>query len=311
MREEVELAAQIAIIGDVHEQWNEKDNAFFNSSAYDLLLFVGDLTSIVSVRRTPAIARRIGRLRKPALMIAGNHDVHNRVQLLAEVLNNARLAALTGWRHAAFHRWLRDWIAPVQMGGYSSHFFRAGDVAFDVVLARPCSMGGARSAERRGGRVGGRYSGASNGDLNFVPMLRDVYGVHDVAASAERLRLCVDRARSGRIIFLAHNGPTGLGGAPDDLWGRDFGRNIGGDWGDADLRQAIDYARAQGKQVEVVVAGHMHLHTKQGQERPWLRRLDGVPYVNAARVPRVRKAGRHHVRLALNGVGVEVEERFV
>jgi hypothetical protein len=55
----------------------------------------------------------------------------------------------------------------------------------------------------------------------------------------------------------------------------------------------------------------MHLRTKQGEERPWHKRMDGTYYVNAARVPRVRPAGRHHVRIILNGAEVTIEERFV
>ena len=298
--------AQIAVIGDVHEQWSRADTRYFNESDYDLLLFVGDLTSVLSLRRTPSLARRLAGVRKPGLMIAGNHDVHNVVQLVAEVLDHERLMWWSGARHAAFQRTLQELIAPVELGGYSTHFYRFGDVAFDVVVGRPCSMGSS-----------GRENGAGAPDgfgkrLNFARMLRDVYGVSDMVQSAERLKQCVDQARSDRILFLAHNGPTGLGGAPDDLWGRDFGQEIGGDWGDADLRAAIDYAREQGKQVEVVMAGHMHLRTKQRQERPWWRKVDGVMYVNAARVPRVRRAGRHHVRIVLNRVGVqEVGERFV
>jgi uncharacterized protein (TIGR04168 family) len=209
-----------------------------------------------------------------------------------------------GSRHAHFHRRLQQWIAPVQLAGYSTHAYQFGDVRFDVVVGRPCSMGS-----------GDANNVAANGDfrkrLNFPRMLHEVYGVSDLAQSAQRLKQCVDEAQTGRIIFLAHNGPTGLGAAPDDLWGRDFGRDASGDWGDEDLRAAIDYAQDQGKQVDLVVAGHMHLLTKQGDERPWLQRVDGVTYVNAARVPRVRRAGRHHVRVEVNGTSVSVEERFV
>lgn len=296
--------AQIAIIGDVHEQWGAADNAYFNSSDYDLLLFVGDLTSIASLRRTPSIATRLSRLRKQALLIAGNHDVHKLVQLVAEVLDHERLMWWSGARHAAFHERLQQWIAPVTLCGYSTHFFRFGDIAFDVVAARPCSMGSSASNNGTGGE-GFRKR------LNFARMLRDVYGVHSLAQSAALLKACVDRATSQRILFLAHNGPTGLGSQPDDLWGRDFGEEAGGDWGDEDLRVAIDYAQAQGKRVEVVAAGHMHLHTKQGEERPWLREKDGVKYINAARVPRVRRAGRHHVRVTLHEEGAEAEEIFI
>lgn len=298
--------ARIAVIGDVHEHWNGKDTFFFNRSEYDLLLFVGDLTSILSLKRTPSIARRLAELRKRALMIAGNHDVHNLIQLAAEVFDSRRLMWLSGARHAAFHERLARWIAPVEMGGYSSHFFRFGNVAFDVIVARPCSMGsGLAGSVKENGTPRFRKR------LNFARMLGDVYGVDSLEASAQRLKACVDRARSERLVFLAHNGPTGLGDAPDDLWGRDFGEPVGGDWGDEDLRVVIDYALEKGKKVEAVVAGHMHLRTKQGDERPWLKHRDGVAYVNAARVPRVRPVGRHHVSIVLNGEAVEIEERFV
>ena len=304
--------ARIAVIGDVHEQWNAADNAYFNDSDYDLLLFVGDLTSIVSMKRTPSIARRLSGLRKQALMIAGNHDIHNVIQMLAEVMDNEPLMWLSGARHAAFHRRLGEWIAPVQMGGYSSHFFQFAGAAFDLVVARPCSMGSGPAGPAANGQNGAEHSGNRyRKRLNFARMLRDVYGVDSMANSAQRLKQCVDQTRTDRLLFLAHNGPTGLGAAPDDLWGRDFGQDIGGDWGDEDLREAIDYAEAQGKRVEAVVAGHMHLLTKQGDERPWRRCVDGVYYVNAARVPRVRPAGRHHVRIVLDREGVEVGERFV
>ncbi len=303
--------ARIAVIGDVHDHWNAKDSAYFNRSDYDLLLFVGDLTSILSLKRTPTIARRLAEVRKRALMIAGNHEVHNLVQLAAEVFDNQRLMWLSGARHAAFYERLAQWIAPVELGGFSSHFFRFGDVAFDVIVARPCSMG---SGLGPGVRENGQNSSGNRGfrkRLNFGRLLRDVYGVDSLATSAQRLKACVDGARSERLIFLAHNGPTGLGDEPDDLWGRDFGEPVGGDWGDEDLRVAIDYALEKGKKVEAVVAGHMHLRTKQGEERPWLKHMDGVSYVNAARVPRVRRAGRHHVSIGLDGEGVEVKERFM
>lgn len=303
--------ARIAVIGDVHEQWNAKDNAFFNRSDYDLLLFVGDLTSILSLNRTPSIATRLAALRKQALMIAGNHDVHNLIQLAAEVFDNERLMWLSGARHAAFHERLARWIAPVEMGGYSNHFYRVGDVAFDVIAARPCSMGSGLGPDARKSRSNGDGNAQFRKRLNFARMLSDVYGVDSLETSAQRLKACVDGAHSERLIFLAHNGPTGLGDAADDLWGRDFGDPVGDDWGDEDLRVAIDYALQKGKRVEAVIGGHMHLRTKQKNERPWLKYMDGVAYVNAARVPRVRRHGRHHVLISLDGREAEVEERFV
>ena len=60
--------------------------------------------------------------------------------------------------------------------------------------------------------------------------------------SAERLKELVDECPAERIIFFAHNGPTGLGEDRSDIWGCDF-RPAGGDFGDPDLRIAIDHAR--------------------------------------------------------------------
>jgi uncharacterized protein (TIGR04168 family) len=90
------------------------------------------------------------------------------------------------------------------------------------------------------------------------------------------------------VLFLAHNGPSGLGGQAQDLWGRDFDPD-GGDWGDADLRGAIEHARGRGLRVLAVLAGHMHwaLRGRPGVQRRWQLQERGTLYVNAARVPRV------------------------
>jgi uncharacterized protein (TIGR04168 family) len=115
-------------------------------------------------------------------------------------------------------------------------------------------------------------------------------------------------------VFLSHNGPVGLGDAPHDMWGCDF-KPGGGDWGDPDLTAAVEYAIACGKRVLAVVAGHMHLRTKHGHERPWCARRDDTLYVNAARVPRIiardREVHRHHVELIIDRDGVTANEVFV
>ena len=117
------------------------------------------------------------------------------------------------------------------------------------------------------------------------------------------------------IIFLSHNGPAGLGAARDDIWGCDF-RPSGGDFGDPDLRAVIDYARAQGKTVHAVMAGHMHHRLKRGGERRcWQTTGDGVLYINAARVPRIRRRAeqqpRHHVALTLDEHGARAQVLWI
>jgi uncharacterized protein (TIGR04168 family) len=98
------------------------------------------------------------------------------------------------------------------------------------------------------------------------------------------------------------------------MWGCDF-KPDGGDWGDPDLAAALDYATASGKQVLAVIAGHMHLRTKLGSERPWRVERRGIMYINAARVPRITATDsdvhRHHVELIIDGGRVTANEVFV
>ncbi|MGH8459189.1 MAG: hypothetical protein ACRESV_07555, partial [Nevskiales bacterium] len=104
--------------------------------------------------------------------------------------------------------------------------------------------------------------------------------------------------------------------ARDDIWGCDF-RPEGGDFGDPDLRAAVEYAIALGKTVHAVIAGHMHHRLKGGggERRYWQIRQDGILYINAARVPRIRRRvpgqPRHHVALTLDEHGVRAEAVWV
>jgi uncharacterized protein (TIGR04168 family) len=144
--------------------------------------------------------------------------------------------------------------------------------------------------------------------------LRSRFDVGSVDESARRLKGMIDRCEADTLLFFSHNGPTGLGNRRSDIWGCDF-RAQGGDFGDQDLRDAIDYAKASGKHVLAVVGGHMHHAVKGGGRRPWLVERDGTVYLNAARVPRIfQKEGQtfhHHICLEVAGDGVHVEEKLV
>jgi uncharacterized protein (TIGR04168 family) len=108
-----------------------------------------------------------------------------------------------------------------------------------------------------------------------------------------------------------------LGGASGDPWSRDFplpDESAGPeDWGDEDLRHAVEYARKKGKHVVGVIAGHMHSRPERS-ERPLVTERDGISYVNAACVPRiVMKEGseRHHyVEVQLSPTRMICEERW-
>lgn len=297
---------RLAIIGDVHLDFDARDRAYFDASDYDLLLFCGDLSDTFHPRRSLQIAKRLAQLSKPALLIPGNHDIANLGQLLAEILQVRWLAEWTSWGHVHYHRRLRQAFGAVKMGGYSAHTYQISGQELGVICARPYAMGGSR--------------------INYAPLLRKIFGVRSEKDSIGLLCQQVHAVPTERIIFLAHNGPHGLGSEPADIWGCDFDPQRG-DFGDRDLADAIVYARQQGKQVLAVIAGHMHLqtfigpqpfwrrHAQPGPERPWHVFKDNILYLNVARVPRhLVKDGQavaHHICLTIQGSQVDASEVYV
>jgi uncharacterized protein (TIGR04168 family) len=278
---------KLAVIGDVHHAFNEVDTAYFNASDHEALLFTGDIYNY-SLQRGLRAASELAELNKPALLIPGNHDAIHPAQLAAEITRRTSLIRLTAVGHERRVRDLREAVGGVQVGGYMTHRLAEG---LDVVTGRPHSMGGS--------------------SISFAPHLAEAYGVRNQEDSVRRLRQCVDESDAPQLVFLAHNGPTGLGERRSDLWGADFRREEG-DFGDADLRLAIDYALESGKHVLAVVAGHMHHRIRGGGKRNWYERRDGVLYINAARVPRIfeERGGvfHHHVDLFIEDGYAEAVE---
>lgn len=274
---------RIAAVGDVHGRFSAADVRLLDAGGYDLIAFVGDLSTL-RWSTTLAVARQIARLRTPTLVVPGNHDASHPVQLLGEVAGRPGVGRpFTRLQGVRLHT-LAAALAPHALGAYSSH--GVGDVT--VIAGRPHSMGGPR--------------------LAFAPHLAATWGVASMEASAERLVQLVDAAPTERLVFVAHNGPTGLGDRRADIWGCDF-RASEGDWGDADLRVAIDHARARGRAVLAVIAGHMHRALRGGGTRTWMVEERGTLYVNAACVPRVTASGHHHVALTIDGEAATAEDR--
>ena len=281
----------IALIGDVHRQFNQRDITQFNQSNYDLLLCTGDLSNRWHWEGM-AVAPQMAQLQKPTLIIPGNHDTLTLPQLVAEIKQWPRLRRWLAWGQP---RRLRQWrraLGPVEVGGYSVHPV-PGSEAVAVVVARPFAMGGSV--------------------LHCQPQLQRQFGIGTMAESAARLCQLVEQTPQPQLIFLAHNGPTGLGHSRDSIWGNDFHPDQG-DFGDADLREAIEFARQRGKTVLAVVAGHMHHHVRREGQRTWHLVQDGIHFINAARVPRIfEENGRtvhHHIRLTIWDDDVEVTEQL-
>lgn len=286
------MVIRLAIVGDVHGCWMAEDTAYFNHSDYDALLCTGDLPPLIGSIPT---ARKLAGLRKPCYLIPGNHDATGPLQFLAELRHKDRLASALSFGQGWRERRIRRALGPVKMVGYTLDQLPGLGKPLGLIAARPYSMGGDR--------------------LYFRSYLRRRHGVASFTDSVSKLAALVDKAPQD-IVFLSHNGPAGLGDARDDIWGKDFSR-AGGDFGDPDLREAIDYARASGKTVHAVVAGHMHHKLKGigGERKCWQLERDGVLYINAARVPRIRfKAPgrpRHHIALRLGTEGARAEALWI
>lgn len=266
------MPLKLALIGDIHSFWTDFDTDYFNQSDYDILLFTGDLPKLVG--GVPD-AKKLSKLTKPGIVIPGNHDACTIPQFLAELKNWQSLCKLTSIGQASRVKRLQKALGPLQLGGYSIHPLN-DDTA--CIVARPHSMGGDR--------------------MYFTSYLKSQFGVASINDSTNKLCRLIDEAPKN-LIFLAHNGPAGLGQKPTDIYGCDFNPALG-DFGDEDLKQAVNYAKNQKKNVKAVVAGHMHHHLKGANEehkkgRYWNQVKDDVLYINAARVPRIFKTDKNNI----------------
>lgn len=275
----------IAVIGDIHGFWDATDTGYFNASDYDAMLFVGDLPRLTGGRE---VAREMARLSKPAWMIPGNHDGCTALQLLSEIKGWSALCRLTARGMPGRMRKLAEALGPVRLAGYQR--FELGH-NLGLIVARPHAMGPDR--------------------FYYQAATEQRYGIANYTASAQKLKALVDQAPEN-LVFLAHNGPAGLGTGAQDIWGCDFSPDFG-DFGDPDLREAIEHASNSGHRVLAVLGGHMHLRSKQGERRRSALERDGTLYVNAAEVARIRQGGerRHHVRLEINGEQVQARDIWV
>ncbi len=283
---------KVAVIGDMHSWWTEFDTHYFNRSDYAALLFTGDLARIVGGIKD---AKLISHLKKPTVVVPGNHDGVTLPQFLAELKDWDEISDKSAPGQIVRMAHFRKALGPVNLGGYSVHPLDLGELNLDLIVARPHSMGGKR--------------------LYFHQYLKTQFGITSLQSSTERLCRLVDTAGEN-IMFLAHNGPSGLGHTADSMWGCDF-QPEAGDFGDRDLREAIDYAEAQGKKVWAVVAGHMHhrLKRQKGKQRIWRQVERETLYINAARVPRITKRQgknwHHHVSVEFSEDRIRCEAVYV
>lgn len=257
----------LGIFGDIHGQFDAAEARAIDACGYDLLLFVGDFAGF-RPQETERVGSLISTLRTPAIAIPGNHDGVGPAQFLAEVSGKPSISRLFSPRdQQSRSRKIESVFAPVPCEGYRLHLLP--ELGLQVLTARPHSFGGPR--------------------LAFARYLEKRYGVRTLEESAAKIVKQLEGAdRSLPLIVLAHNGPTGLGERRDSIYGCDF-RPEEGDFGDPDLRMAIDRIVEGGWDLRAVIAGHMHHRLKGGGRREWLAREGELLHLNAARFPRQRE----------------------
>ncbi|MEG3862428.1 TIGR04168 family protein [Microcoleus sp. herbarium12] len=246
---------KIAVVGDVHDQWEPEDGEALKHLGVDLVLFVGDFGN-----ESVEVVRAIASLEIPKAVVFGNHDAwytatewgrsqcpydrqqENRVKQQIDLMGEAHV-------------------------GYGKKDFP--ELGVTVVGSRPFSWGGS--------------------EWKYNDFYSEWFGVESFEESARRIAEAAADADCENLIFLGHTGPKGLGEAPGDPCGRDW-KPLGGDWGDPDFAEAIDRTRSSGKRIPLVTFGHMHhklRHTKLDLRKSLEVSGGGTVYLNAASVPRI------------------------
>lgn len=241
---------QIAIVGDMHDDWGQEDMRAIKKIQPDLVLFVGDFGESCE-----EIAEMVGGVPIPKAAILGNHDYwpgQESVQRQVKSLGEANV-------------------------GYGRVDFPS--LKLSIVGGRPGSRGG----DEWGGSEG-------------MNQTRDS-GIRNFKESTKKILEAVSGAPEDHfLIFMGHNGPSGLGDKCHSICGKDWPKYQsfpGGDHGDPDFAEALDCTFRKGRNVPAVVFGHMHhkLHSGNPERiRKMLEIKEKTHYINAAIVPRVRRS---------------------
>ncbi|NET90869.1 MAG: TIGR04168 family protein [Kamptonema sp. SIO1D9] len=245
----------IAVVGDVHEQWEPEDELALKHLGVDLVLFVGDFGN-----ESVEVVRAIANLTLPKAAVMGNHDAWY-------------TATNWGRKRSPYDHSTEDWVQQqLDLLGEAHVGYGKLDLPqlqLSVVGSRPFTWGGSEWRSKE--------------------FYQSRYNVNNFAESTMRIVAAAESTMYDTVIFLGHNGPAGLGDKPEDTCGRDWNPQ-GGDFGDPDLTEAIAKVRSFGKNIPLVTFGHMHHRLRHTEER--LRTIvnqdtQGTVYLNSARVPRI------------------------
>ncbi|KAI4379346.1 hypothetical protein MLD38_005658 [Melastoma candidum] len=244
-------SVRIAVVGDVHDQWD------LEADTKALQFLKPDLVLFTGDfgNENVDVVRNVAKLEFAKAAILGNHDSWHTQQFSSKRKDNVQLQLeFLGEEHVAYRR--LDF--PL--------------LKLSVVGGRPFSWGGDQLFRKK--------------------LLSTRFGVDDMDQSSRRIRnAALGAPEDHLIIFLAHNGPTGLGSKNDDICGKDWVSEGSGDNGDPDLADALsELKNGTELQMPLVVFGHMHkwLAFGKGQRKMIVLGDDGMIYLNGAIVPRVR-----------------------
>ncbi|MUL39324.1 TIGR04168 family protein [Gloeocapsopsis dulcis] len=248
---------KIAVIGDIHDQWEAEDGIALRHLGVDLVLFVGDFGN-----ESVEVVRAIASLDIPKAAVFGNHDAWY-------------TATDWGRKKCPYNREQEDWVQQqIDLLGESHVGYQKRDFPefnLSVIGSRPFSWGGTT------------WKNAS--------FYKERFGVTSFAESTTLMVAAAESAQHDNIIFLGHNGPFGLGNRAEDPCGKDW-QPLGGDFGDPDFTEAIAQTRAAGKNIPLVTFGHMHHKLRHTQQmRKAIAVAEGTVYLNAASVPRIVQIG--------------------
>lgn len=246
---------KIAVVGDIHDLWEAEDGIALKQLGVDLVLFVGDFGN-----ESVEVVRQISSLDLPLAAIMGNHDAWY-------------TASEWGKKRCPYDRTQEDRVQQ-QLDLLAETHVGYGKLDFpefnlSVVGSRPFSWGGDVWKNER--------------------FYRERYAVTSFEDSVECIVAAAESATYETIIFMGHNGPLGLGEAPEAPCGRDW-EPLGGDHGDQDFAEAIAKTQLLGKKIPLVTFGHMHhnlRHTKEKLRTPIYTSSEGTVYLNSAKVPRI------------------------
>ncbi|KAK4431836.1 hypothetical protein Salat_0945700 [Sesamum alatum] len=253
-------SVRIAIVGDVHDDWSLEEDT------KALQLLKPDLVMFTGDfgNENVDLVESISKLDFTKAIILGNHDAWNTQKFSAREKDAVQLQLeFLGDEHVGYGR------------------IDFPNLKLSIVGGRPFSCGGEHLFRKK--------------------LLTARYGVHDMDESAKRIyEAALGTPADHSVIFLAHNGPSGLGSNMDDICGRDWIPGAG-DHGDPDLAHALSQLKETTKlQIKLVVFGHMHKNLAYGTG---LRKMiaigdDDTIYLNGAIVPRVKTMCKEQVNNA-------------